>query len=287
MDRPPEPSETNDLIHRFREFWHPAVTVEEIAAFVGTATTGEKMEVLCIDQQNRCRHGLPIPLAEYAKHLRDVAADPDLQRRLVDHAAALRVAFGAETRDFGSSPIDLPPKANAEPAAMLATQTRVGAGPGDDAVGLVTLDEPSWPAALGRYRIDSLLGEGAFGRVYLARDAELDRLVALKVPHRQMIRTEADTTKYLTEARTLAMLDHPAIVPVHDVGRTDDGLCYVVSKYVEGQSLQHFLRENRPDFDESATMVARLAEALHHAHQRGLVHRDVKPANILLDRDRN
>src|SRR5205823_9908254 len=88
---------------------------------------------------------------------------------------------------------------------------------------------------------------------------------------------------YWAEARILASLDHPHIVPVHDVGRTEDGLCYIVSKFIEGSNLAQRTREVRPAISESAELVATVAEALHHAHRRGLVHRDIKPANILID----
>ncbi len=139
------------------------------------------------------------------------------------------------------------------------------------------------PTAIGRYRVIRRLGQGGFGRVYLARDDELDRPVAVKVPNPERVAGPEDVAAYLAEARTLAKLDHPHIVPVYDVGRTDDGLCYVVSKYVEGSDLAERMRQGRLTFRESAELVATVAEALHHAHTRGLVHRDVKPANILLD----
>jgi serine/threonine protein kinase len=139
------------------------------------------------------------------------------------------------------------------------------------------------PLKIGRYRIVHRLGQGGFGRVYLAHDDDLDRPVAIKVPNPERIMGPEDVESYLTEARTLARLDHPHIVPVHDVGRTDDGLCYVVSKYIEGSDLAGLMKQDRPSFLESAELVAVVAAALHHAHTRGLVHRDIKPANILID----
>jgi formylglycine-generating enzyme required for sulfatase activity len=144
-------------------------------------------------------------------------------------------------------------------------------------------DASAAPTHLGRYRITARLGAGGFGVVYKAHDDDLERDVAIKVPHRHCIATAADIETYLAEARMLATLDHPGIVPVHDFGRTADGLCYVVSKFVGGQDLRARLRQGRPSCAEAAALVAQVAEALHHAHRRGLVHRDVKPANILLD----
>src|SRR5580704_12763868 len=93
------------------------------------------------------------------------------------------------------------------------------------------------PQHIGRYSIEKVLGEGGFGLVYLAHDDQLQRLVAIKVAHRHRISTTEDAEAYLTEARTVANLDHPNIVPVHDVGSTDDCPCFIVSKFIEGNTL--------------------------------------------------
>src|SRR5579864_9201827 len=139
------------------------------------------------------------------------------------------------------------------------------------------------PSKIGRYTIFGLLGKGGFGRVYLAHDDDLNRPVAIKVPRHERVSQPKDIEAYLNEARILASLDHPHIVPVHDIGRTDDGLCFVVSKFIEGSDLARRIKESRPGFHESAGLVETVAEALHYAHTRGLVHRDVKPANILIE----
>jgi serine/threonine protein kinase/formylglycine-generating enzyme required for sulfatase activity/tetratricopeptide (TPR) repeat protein len=139
------------------------------------------------------------------------------------------------------------------------------------------------PTKIGRYNLLKRLGKGGFGEVFLAFDEELKRTVAVKIPRPERISQPEDVEAFLKEARILASLDHPHIVPVHDVGRTADGRCFVVSKYIEGRDLSAGIEQDRPQVRETAALVASIAEALHYAHTRGLVHRDIKPANILID----
>ena len=139
------------------------------------------------------------------------------------------------------------------------------------------------PERIGRYRIERVLGKGGFGIVYLAHDEQLQRLVAVKVPHGRLITRPEDAEAYLAEARTVANLDHPHIVPVYDYGSSEQFPCYVVSKYIEGRTLAQKVKENRPSLVESTALVATVAETLHYAHKKGIVHRDIKPGNILLD----
>jgi serine/threonine protein kinase len=158
-----------------------------------------------------------------------------------------------------------------------------------------TVDEPErGPAApiaaellphhIGRYRVERVLGQGGFGLVYLAHDDQLQRPVAVKVPHRRIVSHPEEAEAYLTEARTVSKLDHPNIVPVFDVGNNEEYPVFIVSKYIEGSTLAQRIKEHRPSVAEATELVATVAETLHYAHRKGLVHRDVKPANILLDK---
>ena len=135
----------------------------------------------------------------------------------------------------------------------------------------------------GRYRMERPLGQGAFGAVYLAEDTELKRQVAIKIPRPDVLAKLGNVDTYLSEARNVAALDHPHIVAVYDVGRTSEGSLYVVSKYIEGNSLAEWNKIKSPDFETIVRCMEKLAEALHHAHQKRLIHRDIKPANILIE----
>ena len=139
------------------------------------------------------------------------------------------------------------------------------------------------PPQIGRYRVERLIGEGTFGQVYLAVDDQLKRHVAIKIARPDCGWSSEQMVLYVDEARTVAQLDHPGIVPVYDIGELPNGRCYVVSKYIEGRDLRQVMQCERMAWPDAAELVARAADALHVTHRQRVVHRDVKPTNILID----
>jgi len=137
---------------------------------------------------------------------------------------------------------------------------------------------------LGKYELIQAVGVGAFGTVYKARDPDLDRVVAVKVPRAGTLASRTELDRFVREARSVAQLRHPFLVSVYEVGQAAE-VPYLVSEFVEGVTLADQLSARRPAPREAAELVARLADALHYAHEMGVVHRDVKPANIMLSGD--
>jgi len=144
------------------------------------------------------------------------------------------------------------------------------------------------PEKFGRYTIEEELGRGTMGVVYRAFDPVLGRAIALKTIHLAHAlskrRRVAFEQRFLTEARVAAKLQHPGIVVVHDLGRdSESGDLFIALELLIGENLAEWIEEDRrPDWREALRIVARVAEALNHAHERGVVHRDIKPANIMI-----
>ncbi|MGH3474785.1 MAG: protein kinase domain-containing protein [Aeromicrobium sp.] len=138
----------------------------------------------------------------------------------------------------------------------------------------------------GRYRIDSLIAAGGMGEVWRATDEVLGRVVSVKFLHPQFAADESFLERMLREARAASAINHPGVVAVYDFGRTDpeDAVptSYIVMEYVDGPSLSQVLTEGSLGVEKSLTILEETAAALHAAHQAGVVHRDVKPGNIIM-----
>ena len=143
-------------------------------------------------------------------------------------------------------------------------------------------DDPRVGTELAGYRIESLLGWGGMSVVYLAEDLRLKRRVALKLLAAGLAEDESFRDRFLRESELAASIDHPNIVPIYEAGATED-LLFIAMRYVEGRDLKERLQRGRLDPADAIGILAQVASALDAAHARGLVHRDVKPSNVLLD----
>jgi serine/threonine-protein kinase len=141
----------------------------------------------------------------------------------------------------------------------------------------------STPGTIGRYEITDRVGQGGMATVYRAVDPNFDRDVAIKVLPRAMMHDSTFRARFEREAKTIAMLEHSAIVPVYDFGE-EDGQPFLVMRFMPGGSLADRLSERPLTVDEAARILTRLAPALDEAHAQGIIHRDLKPGNILFDR---
>jgi serine/threonine protein kinase/formylglycine-generating enzyme required for sulfatase activity len=247
----------DEVCDRFEDAWINDQR-PRIEDYLGSTPEPERRhlfrELLLVDVALRCQPDEAPKLQEY-------------QQRFREYAELIEAVFQERL-------------ASAEPKSQEVDSSRQSVRSGPEPIDARATDDPTW---FGRYRVTAIIGTGSFGVVYKGYDDDLQRDVAIKVPHRDRIVQPNDVQAYLAEARILANLDHPHIVPVHDFGRTDDGLCFVVSKFITGNDLKQMIKEARPSAIESATLLAAVAEALHYAHLQGLVHRDIKPGNILLD----
>ena len=167
---------------------------------------------------------------------------------------------------------------DASPGSRSSSSTRSIVG---DVAGRLFADEPAAaPARLGRFADPTVISYGGMGVVHRAFDPVLGRPVAIKLCRPDRPHRDRDYERLLAEARTLATLDHPNVVHVHEAGRLPDGQLYIALEYVEGEDLARWLAKPRPWQDVVAAFV-QAARGLEAVHRRGLVHRDIKPANLL------
>jgi len=143
------------------------------------------------------------------------------------------------------------------------------------------------PDKVGRYKIKSELGSGGMATVYRAFDPISNREVAIKILPRELLNNLVTRARFKRELKLIASLEHPAIVPVYDVGGEDDHQPFFVMRYMSGGSLSDMIKQGRFSLRDAASIIERLASALDHAHSRGIIHRDIKPDNVLFDASNN
>lgn len=270
-------AEGERLVARFEEAWRVGSVprLEEYLPSPGPLRPLVLVELVHADLEFRLKAGEAARVEEYLSRLPELhesdglvglitaeyrlrrrrgedAGPEEYLRRFPGHRPALTACFAA------------PPSAGTFPAPATTDPTLSG------------------PARLGKYELREVVGSGSFGVVHRAWDAELGRDVALKLPRQGRLQTEADAERFLHEARSTAPLRHPNLVALYDAGRLD-GTYYLAAEFVEGVTLARLLAERRFAATEAAALAAQVADALHYAHERGVIHRDVKPSNILID----
>src|SRR5437870_5294303 len=175
----------------------------------------------------------------------------------------------------------IPPDSPQRSCGACLLETALGS---DEAVAGV--DDPVRPPPLlmdfGDYELLEQIGRGGQGVVFRARQKSLNRIVALKVIGLGRWATEAHLKRFRLEAEAAARLEHPGIVPIHEVGERD-GSCYFSMKFVEGGQLDEVIRREPMPPRRAAELIAKVARTVHYAHEHGILHRDIKPGNILLD----
>ena len=310
---------SESIAKEFHQAWMENSTAPDVCEFLKNANSEyvhaseEILAVVLIDQYMRWKNGKSVGLKRYLDQVPGVADDPTLRTRLIleeygfwsdanggKSVDAFVELYDEILTDADKSMLHKKPESwvnEVETQSLLRSNTEDILEPGTLTHPMciptrfgqlkerkIERESERLPDSIGRYRILKVIGKGGFGLVYLANDEQLDRNVAIKVPHASLVPEGQDVDQYLAEARTVAALDHPNIVPVHDVGQSIECPLFIVSKYVEGMNLAELIHQKSFPQDEAAHIVATIAEALSYAHDRGVIHRDIKPSNILIDK---
>ena len=244
------------------------------------------IRLIAAEQESRRKNGGEVAEAEYRSRFPEVFIGESRSSDDTDNVEAFPETIARRKR-ANDSPDDSNPETDGTIIGDFK-QPRESVSATPPASSVPDSDKPAPNAAplktIDRYRIKETLGRGGGGVVYRAFDDHLDRDVAIKVPHGKVLGENPDLAReYRHEARVVAQLDHDHIIRIYDVNSTDSVPCYLVTQFIKGQALSSLMRDGGMTTDESIGLVAAMADALQHAHSQGVVHRDVKPGNILVD----
>ncbi len=278
---------TTDLVAQFSALWKTGGSSPDVFAFLNQhhdVDVADLLSVLNCDQQYRWKTDKPFIVEDYLQQLPQLAADSDCRVELVvgEFQARQNSKSPAHLEEFMSRFSDLSDTLRGKLSGV-STKGNLKKNFPQNAPTTKVMDSSVMQKKFGRYWLIKVLGTGSYGRVWLGDDDQLQRKVAIKVPVQEQFQSAEDAESYLAEARMVAGLDHPHIVPVYDMGRTEEGTIYVVSKYIQGCTLLELIKNDRPNPEQAAQLLAVVAQALHYAHQKRLVHRDIKPANLLIE----
>ena len=253
----------------------------------------EVLDAIRWDQQQRWKTSQPVRAEEYLTQLTGLPAgidwmfelvvgeyearrdtyqplcEDEIDSRFPQLSEMLRDRLIRQQDEDQTRSSDASPKTEIRKPSQLTTNFVLGCG--------IAVGE------MGRYRLDRVLGEGSHGRVYLGYDGQLRRQVAIKFPNRERFAKASDAEDYLAEAQTVAALEHPSIVPIYTAERAEDGSIFIVSRYLDGGTLKDQMSGNPWEPRKATKLLIPVAKGLHFAHQKRLIHRDVKPDNIVLE----
>ncbi len=298
-----ERQKLDEIVERFEQAWGGAdqPTIEELLPAHEPLRAAVLIELVHADLEHRLRAGQAARVEEYVERFPTLVEGQSVLQELVQTEFNLR--FKQEPQllpnEYRQRFPDLPlPQAPAQgihthcphchnPIELVDESSYreilcLSCGSSFSLVSTeTTATRGGGSSTIAHFELLEQLGMGHFGTVWKARDTQLDCLVAVKLPRSEQL-DEAQTEQFFREARAAAQLRHPHIVRVHQVGREDKSI-YIVSDYVQGADLKEWLTGQRITKRESVELCITLAEALEHAHEAGVIHRDLKPGNIMMD----